>query len=108
MNCFLAGSYGQNFPVKDGKYFVHSAINYEYVWDMDPNSGNLHLWKKHGGASQQFIFKSSGSGVYRIFCAQNGVPWTASIVVKIMEQMYGYIHIMIHQHNIGVLDQKIL
>ena len=72
MNCFLAGSYGQNFPVKDGKYFVHSAINYEYVWDMDSNSGNLHLWKKHGGANQQFIFKSSSSGVYRIFCAQNG------------------------------------
>ena len=39
---------------------------------MDPNSGNLHLWKKHGGGNQQFIFKSRGDGIYRIFCDQSG------------------------------------
>ena len=72
MNFFLGNAYAQNFPVKDGKYFVHSTINYDYVWDMDPNSGNLHLWQKHGGANQQFIFKSRGDGIYKIFCAQNG------------------------------------
>ena len=72
MNFFMGNAYAQNFPVKDGKYFIHSTINYDYVWDMDSNSGNLQLWQKHGGANQQFIFKSRGDGIYKIFCAQNG------------------------------------
>ena len=60
------------FPIQDGKYYVHSTINGKYVWDMDPNSCNLHLWEKHGGANQQFIFKSDAVARYRIYCAQNG------------------------------------
>ena len=60
------------FPIHDGKYIIHSTVNDRFVWDIDPNSSNLHLWERHGGANQQFIFKSNGVGMYRIFCAQNG------------------------------------
>ena len=60
------------FPIKDGKYYIHSTIDNRYVWDMDSNSSNLQLWEKHGGANQQFIFKSDGVAKYRIYCAQNG------------------------------------
>ena len=60
------------FPIPDGKYYVHSTINDRYVWDMNPNDCNLHLWEKHGGANQQFIFKSDNVARYTIYCAQNG------------------------------------
>ena len=32
----------------------------------------MHIWETHGGANQQFIFKSDGVARYRIYCAQNG------------------------------------
>ena len=60
------------FPVDDGKYIVHSTINDRFVWDVDLNSSNLHLWERHGGANQQFIFKANGVGVYKIVCVANG------------------------------------
>ena len=52
------------FPVKEGKYIVHSSINYNYVWDVDINSSNLQLWEKHGGLNQQFIFKPTLPGYF--------------------------------------------
>lgn len=60
------------FPVKEGKYIVHSSINYKYVWDVDINSSNLQLWEMHGGLNQQFIFKPTLPGYYIIYCVQNG------------------------------------
>ena len=60
------------FPIKEGKYIVHSTINGKYVWDVDINSSNLHLWERHGGTNQQFIFKPNFAGFYTIYCAQNG------------------------------------
>ena len=60
------------FPVKEGKYIVHSSINYKYVWDVDINSSNLQLWENHGGLNQQFIFKPNLPGYYTIYCVQNG------------------------------------
>jgi hypothetical protein len=60
------------FPVKEGKYIVHSSIHYKYVWDVDINSSNLHLWERHGGLNQQFFFKPILAGYYTIYCVQNG------------------------------------
>ena len=60
------------FPIKEGKYIIHSAINYKYVWDIDINSSNLQIWEKHGGLNQQFYFKPSISGIYTIYCVRNG------------------------------------
>lgn len=60
------------FPIKEGKYIVHSTINDKYVWDVDINSSNLHLWERHGGTNQQFIFKPNVLGFYTIYCATNG------------------------------------
>ena len=60
------------FPVKEGKYIIHSSINYKYVWDVDINSSNLQIWERHGGQNQQFYFKPSLSGIYTIYCVQNG------------------------------------
>ena len=59
-------------PVQEGKYIVHSAIDFKYVWDVDINSSNLQVWEKHGGANQQFIFKQNSHGNYTIICVQNG------------------------------------
>ena len=60
------------FPVKEGKYIIHSTINYKYVWDVDINSSNLQIWERHGGLNQQFYFKPSIKGIYTIYCVQNG------------------------------------
>ena len=60
------------FCLPDGKYIVHSTVNSRFVWDVDVNSSNLHLWERHGGANQQFIFKANGAGFYTIQCAQTG------------------------------------
>ena len=60
------------FPIKAGKYIIHSTINYKYVWDIDIPSSNLQLWERHGGLNQQFIFKPSLSGLYTISCVENG------------------------------------
>lgn len=60
------------FPLLDGKYIVHSTVDSRYVWDVDVNSSNLHIWERHGGANQQFIFKANGVGFYTIKCAQTG------------------------------------
>ena len=60
------------FPVKEGKYIIHSTINYNYVWDVDINSSNLQIWERHGGLNQQFYFKPSITGIYTIYCVQNG------------------------------------
>ena len=60
------------FPVKEGKYIVHSSVNYKYVWDVDINSSNLQVWERHGGLNQQFIFKPNFFGIYTITCVQNG------------------------------------
>ena len=60
------------FPLEDGKYIVHSTVDSRYVWDVDVNSSNLHLWERHGGANQQFIFKANGVGFYTIKCVQTG------------------------------------
>ena len=60
------------FPVKVGKYIVHSSVNFKYVWDVDLNSSNLQVWERHGGLNQQFIFNPNFLGVYTITCAQNG------------------------------------
>ena len=60
------------FPIQDGKYIIHSAVDNRFVWDVDPNTSNLHLWERHGGANQQFIFKANGVGVYKIMCVANG------------------------------------
>ena len=60
------------FPVEDGIYIIHSTINNRFVWDVDLNSSNLHLWERHGGANQQFIFKANGIGIYTIRCVGNG------------------------------------
>lgn len=60
------------YPIKERKYIVHSTINHDYVWDVDINSSNLQIWKRHGGPNQQFLFKPSVSGIYTIYCVQNG------------------------------------
>ena len=60
------------FPIKEGKYIIHSTIDDKYVWDVDINSSNLHLWERHGGSNQQFIFKPNFQGFYTIYCANNG------------------------------------
>ena len=58
--------------IPDGKYYVHSIIDDDYVWDIDMNSWNLLLWKKHGRKNQQFIFKYIGNGLYSISNVANG------------------------------------
>ena len=60
------------FPVKDGKYIIHSTVDYKFVWDVDPNTSNLHIWERHGRENQQFIFKANGIGSYTIMCVANG------------------------------------
>ena len=59
-------------PLPDGKYIIHSTIDYNYVWDEDVNCSNLTIFKRHGDENQKFIFKHIGEGFYTIKCAQSG------------------------------------
>ena len=59
------------FPVKEGKYIVHSSVNYKYVWDVDINSSNLQVWERHGGLNQQFIFNPN----FVVFLISNRGHW---------------------------------
>lgn len=57
-------------PVADGIYKLVSAVNNDYVWDIDQGStedgANLQLYKDNGSDAQKFLFTYLADGYYLI------------------------------------------
>lgn len=56
--------------IKDGTYQIKSALNENYVFDIDSyscnNNANLQLWKNDKTSNQVYNVKYMGNGVYEI------------------------------------------
>lgn len=65
-----AAEIDQDRPIADGMYKVVSAINNEYVWDIDNASeddgANLQLWRDNDTNAQKFTFTYDSDGFYTI------------------------------------------
>lgn len=63
-------------PIADGMYKVVSAIDNEYVWDIDnaaTNDGaNLQLWRDNDTNAQKFTFTYDADGYYTITNINSG------------------------------------
>lgn len=63
-------------PVADGAYRLVSAIDADYVWDIDDSAAaegaNLRLYEKNGRETQKFIFTYHADGYYTISNARSG------------------------------------
>lgn len=57
----------------DGKgvYKIHSALDYDYVLDLAPNTGNVCLYEDCSLDSQKWLLKKSGKNTYNIECYYN-------------------------------------
>lgn len=67
-NVAFSASNGQE--IEDGMYTIKSALNEQYVLDIEAssqkNGGNLELWNNGNTDNQRFILKYLGDGTYSI------------------------------------------
>ena len=61
--------------VEDGKYIIRSAINSNYVLDVEnastANGANIQLYQYNGTAAQQFNIQYLGDGLYKILASHS-------------------------------------
>ena len=62
--------------VKDGIYIIESAVNSNYVIDVDgkktDDGANIHLWQKNSSNNQCFIIKKVTGDYYKIIAKHSG------------------------------------
>lgn len=78
---WIRGSYSGNgdteAEIQDGWYQIHSAIDYNYVLDVEGasknNSANVMLYKNHKSYNEAFLIKKQSNGYYTIMALHSNL-----------------------------------